>query len=187
MSIFYIILTDPLPESLAVDITEANTFSDDKTISKDKLTFAHLKELILIATKRTSLTVYRRIHEVKSLWKIENLVEGKDRWGELEEIAKEKNGIKQNQNLRDFGGVKLISSNLVRNRFPDYEFPEEHVHIIVTVEPQPPATTGKCLPIVPLEQEIRVISHPIFYFLFDQAKEDWIMIGAKTETEKKAN
>src|ERR1043165_3060327 len=148
MSIFYIILIDPLPESLAVNITEANTLSNDQTIPKNKLTFAHLKELILIATKRTSPTVYRRIHEVKSLWKIENLVEGKDKWGELKEIAKEENDIEQK--LRNFGGVKLISSSYI---FPKYDFPEEHAHIIVTVEPPPPTTTGKCLSIVYLSNK----------------------------------
>src|ERR1044072_475487 len=120
MSLFYIILIDPLPESHAVNIIEENELSDGKIISKDKLTFAHLKDLILIATKRTSPTIYKRIHEVKSLWKVEELVEGKDKWRELEEIAKEETDVEQK--LRDFGGDKLKSSSLIGSIFPNYNF-----------------------------------------------------------------
>ncbi|PKY55714.1 hypothetical protein RhiirA4_548873 [Rhizophagus irregularis] len=129
MSLFYVILIDPLPEPHVVNITEVNTLSDGKDISKDKLTFAHLKDLILTATKCISPTIFKRIHEVKPLWKVEELVVGTNKWGELEEIAKEET----EQKLRDFGGVNI---------FPNYNFPDEHVHIIVTVEPPPPATTA---------------------------------------------
>ncbi|PKB96184.1 hypothetical protein RhiirA5_435304 [Rhizophagus irregularis] len=97
MSLFYIILLDPLPEPHVVNITEVNTLSDG-----------------------------------------EITIEGTNKWGELEEIAKEETELK----LRDFGGVKLKSNNLIGSIFPNYNFPDEHVHIIVIVEPPPPATTA---------------------------------------------
>ncbi|CAB4399618.1 unnamed protein product [Rhizophagus irregularis] len=86
----------------------------------------------------TEPTILKRIHEVKSLWKVEELVEGTNKWGELEEIAKEETELK----LRDFRGVKLKSNNLIGSIFPNYNFLDEHVHIIVTVELPPPATTA---------------------------------------------
>ncbi|PKK57363.1 hypothetical protein RhiirC2_721280, partial [Rhizophagus irregularis] len=78
------------------------------------------------------------ITEVNTLSDVEELVEGTNKWGELEEIAKEETELK----LRDFRGVKLKSNNLIGSIFPNYNFLDEHVHIIVTVELPPPATTA---------------------------------------------
>ena len=137
MTLFCVVLIHPLPEPFPVDISEEN-----ETISKERLTFGHLKQIILKVIEKSPI-VYKGIREVKSLWKIEELAEDNDKWKILVETAKElSDETDVEQKLRELGGEKLTSTKKVIDVFSDPD--DNRVHIIV--QPPPPATTGKCLP-----------------------------------------
>ena len=154
MSLFCVVLIHPLPDPFPVNISQENWISENETISKEKLTFGHLKQMILRVIEE-SPNVYKNIREVKSLWKVEKLAEGNDKWTILEETAKDEAGVEQK--LKDLG-VKLKSSSFVNSSFPNCVAPEEHVHILVQPPPSP-ATTGKCLPMVYLSNKKFALSH----------------------------
>ncbi|RGB35680.1 hypothetical protein C1646_759015 [Rhizophagus diaphanus] len=137
MSLFCVVLTYPLPEPFPVNISKENWISENETISKEKLTFGHLKQMILRVVEK-SPNVYKNVHEVKSLWKVEGLAEGSNKWSILEETAKE-DETDVEQKLREIGGDKLISTMKVEAVFQDPY--DDGIHIIV--QPPPQATTGK--------------------------------------------
>jgi len=58
--------------------------------------------------------------------------------------------------------ISSIANNLGGAEFLNTS-PEVHVHIIV--EPLPPATTGKCLPMVYLSNKKFALSHIFFFFI----------------------
>ncbi|GET52487.1 hypothetical protein GLOIN_2v1805244 [Rhizophagus irregularis DAOM 181602=DAOM 197198] len=136
MSLFCVVLTHPLPEPFPVNISKENWISEYETISKEKLTFGHLKMMILREVK--SNPVYMNVHGVKSLWKVKGLAEGNNKWTNLEETAKE-DETDVEQKLRELGGDKLISTMKVEAVFQDPY--DDGIHIIV--QPPPQATTGK--------------------------------------------
>src|SRR4051812_2931953 len=141
MSLFCVVLISPLPEPFPVDISQENWISENESISKEKLTFGHLKQMILRVIEK-SPNVYKNICEVKSLWKVEGLVESNDMWEKLEKLS-DKTDIEQK--LRELGGEKLSSTKKVKDVFSDPD-DDDSVHIIM--QPPPLTTTGKCLPMV---------------------------------------
>src|SRR6266498_511290 len=87
MSLFCVVLVHPLLEPFPVDISDQNTINDF-IIHKDQLTIGHLKSLII---KRMTKENPAYGNTVKTLWKVEELVEDSKKWKELEEIVKEIN------------------------------------------------------------------------------------------------
>ncbi|CAG8693637.1 8350_t:CDS:2, partial [Funneliformis mosseae] len=102
MSFYCVVLTYPLPDPFPVNIFQDNLISENEMIPKAELTFGHLKQMIVRVMEK-SPTVYKNICEVKSLWKVEGLAEGDNKWTILEEIANDKDETSIEQKLRAFG------------------------------------------------------------------------------------
>ena len=149
MLLFCVLLVHPLPEPFSIDISEENP-TDNGIVYKDRLSFSHIKKLILNILKE-SPTVYKNVSEVKTLWRIEELAEGNDKWEILEKIVKEFNDETDTEHkLKELDARKLLSSNYFKDEFTA-ELPKRKVHIII--QPSSPATTGKCLPMVYLSNK----------------------------------
>ncbi|PKK58328.1 hypothetical protein RhiirC2_763480 [Rhizophagus irregularis] len=140
MSFYCVVLTYPIPDPFPVNIFQDNSISENELIPKAELTFGHLKQMIIRVMEK-SPTVYKNICEVKSLWKVEELAEGDNKWTILEKIANDEDETSIEQKLRALGN-KLKSSVSVDHEFPNFYAPKGRVHIIVQ-PPLSPATTDK--------------------------------------------
>jgi hypothetical protein len=149
-------------------------------IPKAELTFGHLKQMIVRVMEK-SPTVYKNICEVKSLWKVEGLAEGGNKWTILEEIANDKDETRIEQKLRVLGN-KLKSSVSVDHEFPNFVILKGQVHIVV--QPPTPATTGKCLPMVYLLNKKFALSH-IFFIRLGKRRHDDSDLDEESEPRKK--
>ena len=152
MSLFFIVLAESLGEPSAIDITRDNEIENIGTVSKDKLTFCHLKKMIWSQKPKFFSKVDYDVDEL-ILWKVEDLSDGNYKWKLLEK-SPTKIDIK-----RQLGGEKLSSTRSVSVAFPDV--PADSIHILV--QPPKPATTGKCLPMVYLSNKKFALSHIFFY------------------------
>ncbi|GES76651.1 hypothetical protein GLOIN_2v1761221 [Rhizophagus clarus] len=135
-SLFCVVLSNPLRDPFPIDISEINVINDHHPrISIEHLSVGHLKSLInnkkLLVSDSDNLT----------LWNIEGLAEGNDKWGILEQIVTKElnNKTSTKQKLKKLRAKVLNSSRLVKNIFSVVL--KEHVHIIVKTSPL--TTTGK--------------------------------------------
>ncbi|CAG8737437.1 10074_t:CDS:2, partial [Racocetra persica] len=120
MSLFCIVLVDPLTSPFAVDIAEKNIIGNIE-ISIDVLTVWHLKMLIWNRKQRALTDIDP---DQLTLWKVEGLNEGNRKWKILEKPHAEID-IKQ-----EFGGEKLFSTMRFKEAFPG-KLPDNVVHVIV--------------------------------------------------------
>ncbi|RIB24120.1 hypothetical protein C2G38_2032125 [Gigaspora rosea] len=121
MSLFCIVLVDPLTSPFAVDIAEKNLI-DNIEISIDNLTIGHLKKLIWKRKQRALVDI--KPNQL-TLWKVEGLNEGNRKWEILEKKVHTEIDIKQ-----EFGGEKLFSTVKFKEAFPE-KLPDNVVHVIV--------------------------------------------------------
>jgi hypothetical protein len=140
----------------SVDICDVNTISDSNSsreIPFNFLTIDHLKKMIY----REQQDSFGQINpHMLILWKVSI-------------PTREKNGkydkLKENPRLeivkKELEGEELDESWNVDTSFSDIRM--EHVHIII--QPPPPATTGKCLPMIYLSNKKFALSHILFIFL----------------------
>jgi hypothetical protein len=161
ITLFCYVLGTPVNSAIPVDIgkiTKVGNFD----VNLEKLNFGHIKKLIWPNNNKAN--------ELKLRTFVTPLRE------DNEALKKLNNNFCENIELSD----ELSPGTKFLTEFPaDYKFLDNYIHIIV--QPPSPAITGKWF-----TSRTRNSRYLIF-FLFDQAKEDWIMIGVKTETEKKAN
>ncbi|GES95208.1 crinkler (CRN) family protein, putative [Rhizophagus clarus] len=126
--------SNPLRDPFPIDISEINVIDDHHPrVSIEHLSVGHLKSLI--NNKKSLVSDSDNL----TLWNVEGLAEGNDKWGILEQIVTKElnNETSTKQKLKELGAKVLNSSRLVKNIFS--VVPKEHVHIIV--ETSPPATT----------------------------------------------
>ncbi|CAG8559834.1 42296_t:CDS:2 [Gigaspora margarita] len=121
MSLFCIVLVDPLTGPFAVDIAEKNLV-DCHEISIDNLTIWHLKKLIW---KQNQYDLADINPATLTLWKVEGLNERNRKWEIFEKKSHTEIDIKQ-----EFGGEKLFSTMKFKEAFP-VKLPDNTIHIIV--------------------------------------------------------
>jgi Crinkler effector protein N-terminal domain len=147
MRIFFVVLAKPLGEASAIHITEENNTIDGKTLHENDLTTFELKKLIwkeLVGNEEGSNKANQW-----TLWKVEDLIEGGEKWKALEDIedSNTETFIKHKLN-----GKKLTSAMGLKDVF-SVDPPRGVIHIIVKMPTPTPATTGKCLPMVYLSNK----------------------------------
>ena len=119
---------------------------------------SHLRDGI---KEKASLSV--PAHKIK-LWKV--AIPTKDMNDEKMKILINKSHESINVE-EELGGELLDAEDSISSKIENVPA-DNHIHIIV--EPPPPATTGKCLPMVYLSNKKFALSH-ILYFLFDKENE----------------
>ena len=87
------------------------------------------------------------------LWKVEIPTRNNKKYSVLKKNPRVDIDIEQ-----EFGGVEIDQTWLIDSTFT-ISPPKEHIHIIVQ---PPPATTGKCLPMVYLSNKKFALSHILF-------------------------
>src|SRR4051812_24707413 len=141
-TLFCYVLGTPVNNAIPVDIGNI-TKVDNVDVHIDNLTFGHIKKLIWPNSDKAN--------ELK-LWMFEISREEKKK--RLETLNKK---FRDNVDMTDELGEELDTID----PFPvDYKPPPRTIHIIV--QPPPPATTGKCLPIVYLSNKKFALSHILF-------------------------
>jgi hypothetical protein len=148
MSLLYYVLGDSPSKIHTADIGEETKVDENSTISKDNLYISHLKRLIWENIKKN----YSEKNDSSDLelWQVDRHVE------ELEELKKAFHGGVIKEKL----GETLSSAKKFINVFP--KALDERIQIIV--QPPPPATTGKCLPMVYLSNKKFTLSHILYFF-----------------------
>ena len=150
MSLFFIVLAHPLDNPSMIDIIEEHIIDGNK-VAKDNLNTIHLKELIWHEI-RNSEDNEKEANKL-TLWKVENLLEGNNKWKILETLGEPYNKDDIEQKL---GGVMLLSTNVLFTDVWQNGLPKISIHIIVKL---PPATTSKCLPMFNLSNKKFALSH----------------------------
>jgi hypothetical protein len=179
MSFYFVVLTYPLPDPFPVNIFQDNSISENEMIPKAELTFGHLKQIIVRVMEK-SPTVYKNICEVKSLWKVEGLAEGGNKWTILEEIANDKDETSIEQKLRALGN-KLKSSVSV-----DHELSFRRGKSTSSCNRQrPPPLVSVSQWFTSRTRNSRYLTS--YIFLFDQRREDTKSRMKKMETPKRKN
>ena len=97
------------------------------------------------------------------LWKVEIPTRNNKKYSVLKKNPRVDIDIEQ-----EFGGVEIDQTWLIDSTFK-VPPPKEHIHIIV--QPPPPATTGKCLPMVYLSNKKFALSHISSYIFFYSIRE----------------
>jgi hypothetical protein len=91
------------------------------------------------------------------LWKVKIPTRNNAKYLELK-----KNPCAEINVQQEFGGEELDPTWEVAESFSTTPM-KEHVHIII--QPPPPATTGKCLPMVYLSNKKFALSHILYFFI----------------------
>ncbi|RIA82176.1 hypothetical protein C1645_743972 [Glomus cerebriforme] len=133
MRLFFVVLAKPLGESSAVHITEENNTIDGKPFRENELTVFELKKLIwkeLNGNEEGSNKANQW-----TLWKVEDFIEGGEKWKALEDIEDNNTEIFIKYELN---GYKLTSAMGLKDVF-SVDPPKGVIHVLV--QPPPPATT----------------------------------------------
>jgi hypothetical protein len=110
MKLFFVVLTHPLNEPIPINISERITINNQE-FPKDELTFGDLKSYIWNVIKNRE-DDSNNGNSMK-LWKVEDLEEGKEKWKELETLARDYTET----DIVNFGGRKLLSTKKVLESF----------------------------------------------------------------------
>jgi hypothetical protein len=183
MSLFFVVLADPLPSTSQINLSEVNDINKTTTIQKKDLNTLHLKEMIWNTENEFFSSYNHKKFNDLILWKVSDLREETDKWESLKTLAKSYTET----DIKNFGCTKLLSTDNILKIFRDV--PNDYIHIIV--EPKfscfptkiflnfssfsqkffpKPATTGKCLPMVYLSNKKFALSHILYFFYLIRKK-----------------
>src|SRR5581483_2609087 len=149
----------------AVDICDINPVRDangNYDVAINNLKIVHLKSRIWNNIKENDDNINKAIH--LKLWKVEIPRDDK-LLDELDEM------FRKGKDVENQLGKALEQDDSYKEWFPsDYQLPDKTVHIIV--QPPPPATTGKCLPMVYLSNKKfivkKIIEIDLMLFFFSR-------------------
>src|SRR2546430_2987422 len=154
-----LVLRDPVTDTFVIDITPE--MYETKLIS-------HIRGLVYSYNVNSFVGIDEK--RIK-LWKVTISTSDTSKANKKLEILKSlENSRIEIDIVRDLGGVFLPPGEEIRDHFNKNEkLASGHIHIIV--QPPPPATTGKCLPMVYLSNKKFALSHILYFFYSIRQKE----------------
>ncbi len=152
ISLYFAILDHPLKSPFPIAIPEDGIEIDGIKHRLDQISFGDLKKLI--HKRKPNICAENEVDDLK-LWRVEDISDGNKVWKNLELMLKARPPMTEI--------IEKIKGEIFPANIPVKGSPLLIANGIIIVQPPPPATTGKCLPMVYLSNKKFALSHNFFY------------------------
>ena len=133
-----------------------------------------IKENVIVPFDSLTVDFLKKYMCEQEKFILKDFTNGLDLW--IVDVDNVGNNVSTEDDIQKLGGKIMRSQDLFKTHFSNQPT-LGNIHIIV--QPQPPATTGKCLPMVYLSNKKFALSHNFFYSIRNRW---WITLHSNETT-----